>query len=182
MLTLCGIFYSANFYQEFDIAILKLANVSDLLIAGLSEPAALLMFSGGLIVAFVADLTSQYLYRLRAQWETKPKSIRRTVITSLLYTPKRNDFAMLMTLGIFIIYANLFVSLFADWHSKQIKQGDGEKVMVQSKVLGSKAKKMTLLGSTTSFLLTYNPVDKQAVVIPIDNIDKLTAITETPAN
>lgn len=55
LLTICGIFYSWSFYKEFDVAILKLANISDILTAGVSEPAAILMFLGGLLVAAAAE-------------------------------------------------------------------------------------------------------------------------------
>jgi len=61
LLTLSGIFYSNVFYSKFDIPILKLADISDLLIAGISDPTAILMFSVGILVAIsqigFSDLT-----------------------------------------------------------------------------------------------------------------------------
>jgi len=68
LLTLCGILYSVRFYEQFDIAILKLANISDLLIFGLSEPAAILMFCGGLLVAIWFDLASRYYHKKHLKW------------------------------------------------------------------------------------------------------------------
>ena len=177
LLTLCGILYSASFYREFDLAILKLANVSDLLIAGLSEPAALLMFVGGLLVALSADYFTQFTHQVQARWREKPKSFKRTLMMMMVYTPKKSEHVMLMVIGIFILYAYVFVSLFAEWHSERIKQGYGNKIMVTSSVLGDEPQKLTLLGSTTNFLLTYNPEGDQVAVIPLDNVAKFIALS-----
>lgn len=177
MLTMCGIFYSTRFYNQFDIPILKLANVSDLLIAGLSEPLALLMFCGGMLIAVSFDLMSQYSYNVQAKWQGQAKSIKRSFFKLLFYTPKKSEYVMLLVIVMFVLYANIFVSWFADWHSEKIKQGLGEKVVVSSEVVGSKPRAFALLGSTTHFLLVYSKDDEKAIVIPIDKLDKLTAFT-----
>ena len=177
LLTLCGISYSACFYHEFDIAILKLTNISDLMIAGLSEPIALLMFFGGILVVVCLDLSSKYIYN---RWQGKPKSIQRTLILAMSYSPKKSEFFTIAMIGCFALYAHLFVSWFAEWHSERIKQGYGDQIMVSSDVLGTEAKPLTLLGSTTHFLITYNPDDMQVIAIPVENLDKLTAIPSDP--
>lgn len=180
LLTLCGILYSASFYNEFNVAILKLTNVSDLMIAGLSEPAALLMFAGGMLMAVGVDLLSKYFHKIQIRWKEKPKSVKRTIINILVYTPKKNESIMVMLIGFFVLYAFLFVSWFAEWHSKRIKQGYGDKVMVTSQAVGSEAKELTLLGSTTHFVITYNPDDDHVIIIPVENLDRLSTIPSTP--
>ncbi len=180
LLTLCGILYSASLYEEFGIAILKLANISDLMIAGLSEPVALLMFFGGILVAAGYDLFSKRSYKTMAKWREQPKSIKRTLIMAMVYRPKTSRLDMLMAIILFILYAFIFVSLFAEWHSDRIKQGRGDKIIVSSEALGDEARQLTLLGSTTNYLITYNPDDEQVTVIPVENIDKLNAVIPEP--
>ncbi len=180
LLTMCGILYSASFYNEFNVAILKLTNVSDLMIAGLSEPAALLMFAGGMLMAVSVDLLSRYFHKIETRWKEKPKSIKRAIVKTLVYTPKKSETIMLMTIGCFVLYAFIFVSEFAEWHSKRIKQGHGDKVMVTSQAVGSDAKELTLLGSTTHFVITYNADDDQVIIIPVENLDRLSTIPSAP--
>ena len=180
LLTLCGILYSVSFYREFDIDILKLANVSDLLISGLSEPAALLMFFGGIVMGVSFDFVSQYTAKTQDAWRDRPNSIKRALVMGLAYTPKHSISILLTSVMIFILYAYAFVSSFAQWHSKHIKQGGGDKLTIASRALGLEAKEFTLLGSTTRYLLTFNSQDKTVAIIPVEKIDMLAAIKPKP--
>jgi len=83
---------------------------------------------------------------------------------------------MLAVVVIFILYAYIFVSEFAEWQSKRIKQGHGDEVLVTSNALGVEAKQLTLLGSTTRYLLTYNRSKDLVNVIPIEKIETLSAV------
>ncbi len=177
LLTLCGIFYSASFYQQFNIPILKLANISDLMVAGLSEPAALLMFSGGVLVGIFVDLSSVYFHKLQDDWRKKPKSFKRVLMLTVVFTPKKSESVMMMVLACFILYAFVFVSFFAEWHGNRIKQGHGEQVLMISNAADSEAKRLTLLGSTTHFLITYSQSDKKATLTPVDNIVRLNTLS-----
>ncbi len=174
-LTMCGMLYSASFYHEFNVSILKLANISDLLIVGFSEPAAMLMFMGGLLVAWSADRVTLYFYRKQQLWQEKPKSIQRRVMMLLLYSPTKSSQVIVMMLMLFVMYAYLFVSEFAKWQSKRIKTGHGRQVLVHSQAAGIQSKSMILLGSTTEFLFVYDPTNERAEIIPVENIDKLQA-------
>lgn len=180
LLTLCGILYSSHFYDEFNISILKLANVSDLLISGLSEPAALLMFAGGLLVAISFDVFSKYTHRIQSKWRAQPKSFKRSLVLAVVYTPKKSEYVMLSVVSMFILYGYLFVLFFAQWHSKRIKDGHGEQIVIFSESLGTQSKQMTLLGATTGFLFAYDKNIEQAVILPIENIDKIHAPADEP--
>lgn len=182
LLTLCGILYSVSFYNQFDLDILKLADVSDLLITGLSEPAALLMFTGAMIVAIFVDLVFGFTHKIQSEWLKKPKSIKRGIVLALAYTPKKSEHVMLMIVGIFILYSYIFVSSFAEKHSQQVKRGLGDKVLVNSETLGIKDKSMTLLGSTARYLLLYNHIDSEVTVAPIENIGMLSVESSAPEN
>ena len=178
LLTICGVLYSMRFYREFDIAIMKLANVSDLLIAGLSEPAALLMFLGGILMGVSFDLLSQYTHKVQEKWRQKPKGIKRTIVLSMSYTPKRSEMVMVWALTIFVMYAYLFVSGYAVRQADQVKLGHGNKILLNSDLFESKPVERMLLGSTAEFLIVYDIESELASVMHVENVNNLSPIVE----
>lgn len=178
LLTICGVLYSMRFYREFDIAIMKLANVSDLLIAGLSEPAALLMFLGGIMMGVSFDLLSQYTHKVQEKWRPRPKGIKRTFMMSMSYTPKRSEMVMLWALTIFVMYASLFVSGYAVRQAEQVKLGDGNRISLSSDLFESSPVDRMLLGSTAEFLIVYDLESKVASVMHVENVDSLSPIVD----
>lgn len=176
LLTVCGIFYSWSFYKEFDVAILKLANISDLLTAGVSEPAAILMFLGGFVVAIATEYMSYHSHRLYQKWKSKPNGILRSSILIIFRTPTKNSHLMAILIIVFILYAHLFVSKYAEWQSRQIKQGVGDRIIISSEALEGIEQEMLLLGSTTNFVLGYSLSKGEVSIIPVENISKMRAM------
>lgn len=170
LLTICGIFYSWSFYEEFGVAILKLVNISDLLTAGIGEPAAILMFLGGFAVAIAAEYLSYYSHQIYTNWKSRPKGFLRSVIVTVLRSPTKNNQLLFMFILIFILYAQLFVSKYAEWQSKQIKQGNGDKLLIKSDALAEQSQELILLGSTLNFVFTYNQPEDEVVIFPVENI------------
>lgn len=170
LLTLCGIFYSLGFYGQFDVEILKLASMSDLMIIGISEPAAVLMFSGGLLIAYITDVLSQLSYDTKIRWQNKPRSIKRFFILMIVYAPRTKATAMFFFLLMFTLYSYLFVSLYAEWKSEQVKLGKGPQVSlsVESK---SRNRQVTLLGTTSHFVLTYDHIKNQTSIHAVENVE-----------
>lgn len=171
LLTLCGLIYSYSFYAKFDIPILKLADLSDMLIAGISEPAAILMFCGGIVLAVLADFMFGVTYRGQQRWEAKPKSVKRRLFLLMYYTPKRKIEVIGFLLFIFILYAFLFVELYAEWKSEKIKQGKGIAVVLTTENESNMHR--YLLGSTTNFVITYDPKTSQSMLTPVEGIQKI---------
>ncbi len=178
LLTVCGIFYSWSFYNEFDVAILKLANISDLLTAGVGEPAAVLMFFGGFLVAIGTEYLSYHSHQFYLKWKSKPKSVLRFIIVNFFKSPTKNNQLLILLVVLFILYAQLFVSMYAEWQSKQIKQGVGDKIIVSSDALDNREQELLLLGSTTNFVFTYKQSEDEVSILPIENITKMLAVPD----
>ena len=169
-MTLCGIFYASSFYSEFDINILKLADISDMMTFGISDPAALIMFSGGILVAWSGDFWFRRSYDIAARWRDRPRSLKRWMI---LYfwarPPKTLTSAALTLLFFFVSYSWLFISLYADWRADRIKAGNGE--AIELRLSGEdQGRRYGLLGSTKSYLIVYDQRIDQATVIMIENL------------
>lgn len=169
LLTLCGIFYSMEFYRGFDINILKLAHVADLLIVGISEPAAILMFSGGLLMAWGADKLMMFSYPIQQRWRQKPKSIKRTLMLMINYVPKHKEGMLLTFVFIFVAYAFIFVTLYAEWRSDDVKNSDADFIIVKTEG-DDQGNRYKLLGSTANFLLVYEVDQSQSRIIPIEQV------------
>ncbi len=183
LLTLSGIFYSSIFYSKFDIPILKLADISDLLIAGISDPTAILMFCGGIVVAIISDWFYGFSYSRYHKWKLKPKSIKRRLMMMVFYTPKSQLGAILGILLFFVVYSFIFVGLFAEWRSDQIKSNKGDLVYLKVEKSKPTDRAVFLLGSTTNFVITYDGQSKQAILTPIENIQQIIPVlTESKKN
>lgn len=171
LLTLCGIFYSHNFYAKFDVPILKLADLPDMLIAGISEPIAVVMFCGGIALAVVTDLMFIATYRGSQRWKKKPNSLKKRFFVALYYTPKRKIEIAGFIIVIFILYAYSFVELYAEWKSEKIIKGEGQSVQLTSEQYDDKT--LFLLGSTTNFVITYDAEAKRALLTPIEGVTQI---------
>ena len=177
LLTLCGILYSASFYDEFNIKIMKLAQISDLLIVGISEPAAILMFSGGVLVAAVFDMLVLVSYPIHCRWQVKPPSVKRSIILFFNYVPKSRDSLFLIFVLVSVTYAHLFVSLYAEWRSEDIKSSDEGFFAIQT---GSEPEpqKLKILGSTANLLFVYETERSEASIIAMEDLVKIRPIPD----
>ncbi|BDX06190.1 hypothetical protein [Planctobacterium marinum] len=181
LLTLCGILYSASFYNEFNINIMKLAQISDLLIVGISEPAAVLMFSGGLIVAAAFDMLVLVSYPIHRRWKQKPASIKRSIILFFNYVPKNRDGLFIIFLLVSITYAKLFVTLYAEWRSEDIKSSKEGFVSIKTGT-DSESQKLKILGSTTNLLLVYDATLNEASAIGMEDLVSIRPIASVDEN
>ncbi|WP_026376177.1 hypothetical protein [Aestuariibacter salexigens] len=177
LLTLCGVFYSDEFYAEFSIPYLKLAETSDLLIIGIGEPAALLMLGGALGLALIFDYATVWSYRIRQRWLDKPKSLKRSIMLFLMYTPKHKETVIIGVLITYILYVFVFVTLYADWQANQVKEGNGNMIIAQSNDAEVNQNFM-LLGSTANYVFLYAQDDKTSSILPIENVQVLMPVVE----
>lgn len=92
----------------------QLANILALLTAGISEPAAILMFLGGFVGAIGKEYLGFYSHKFYLKWKSRPKGVRRWLVTNLFYTLTKSNHLMIILVGIFILYAQLFVSKYAE--------------------------------------------------------------------
>lgn len=172
LLTFCGIVYSTAFYLEFDIAILKIAEVTDLLVSGISEPAALLMFLGGVLLTGVIDLMNIHFFDIQQRWRAKPPSIKRFLVLMTVYVPQKRISVMLFVLCMFILYSGLFVAMYAHWKSEQILKGEGDKISVS--VNGENTERhVTLLGSTARYLIVFDQKSEKATLINVEQVETI---------
>ena len=168
-LTACGIIYSHHFYKIFDIPILKLSNITDLLIAGIADPAAYIMFAGAVAVAMGLDFIFLYSERQQSIWRKRPQSAKRTLMLIINYVPKSTLSVMIPILMLFALYVFVLVGGYADWRGEQVKEGDGTQILLRTEQ-HQEGKPLMLLGSTQNYVITYDMETSNAKVYPVDGI------------
>lgn len=175
LLTLSGIFYSISFYKAFGIDILKFSDISDFMIAGISEPAALLLFAGGLLVSLGFDRIGGVSYAIHQRWLNKPTSVKRRIILLCSYVPKDNVNRLITFLLMFIIYAFVFVSFYAQWRSEAIKASKNDFVVLNVAHLQEDIK-VKLLGTSANYVFTYDITRKKSLIIPLNAVRSIQPI------
>jgi|GEM_PF-789251 len=174
LITAIGIGYSFFFYREFDINIIKFADLSDFLLAAILEPLSLVMFGFIVLImlfAYAIDLFLRKRFnfyhnlvenRLKAKY-TDPIVI---IIVVLVFT-------IVLMQDLAIENADRIKNKGKDIYQVSFSQNDS----------GESIKNFELLGSTSRFVYFYDPENKLAVVISPENLNHMIKpITEKKAS
>lgn len=161
LITAIGTGYSFYFYREFDINIIKFADLSDFLLAAILEPRSLLMFGFAVLLLLVA-YWSDMLMRRRFKWYQNFVQNR--------LKAKYTDPIVLM-----IVVLSCTVVLMQDLAEKNAakiksQSQDSYQVMYAENGVDNTVKSLELLGSTSRFVYFYDHKSKQSVVISPENV------------
>ena len=83
-----------------------------------------------------------------------------------------------VVLTVFVLYSYLFLGLYGDWKSGQIKQGIGKRLTVE---LATEAESgqagrfdnVVLLGTSNKFVFVYDTASEEVNIVPNENIARL---------
>jgi hypothetical protein len=176
IMTIIGTGYSFFFYREFDINIIKFADLSDFLLAAILEPLSLVLF------------TFLVLFNLLAYWLDTLLRKRFNGYRNFLENRLKSKYTD--PLGMLIIIVVFSISTI---HSLAVKNADIIKNQGKDKFQvrfndsdrSDATKVFELLGSTSRFVYLYDQTNKQSVVISPENISYMSkSVTEKlkPAN
>ena len=178
-----GVFYLVVYYDAFDIPILKLLEISDILVAGLQEPQATIAFIGAfLLVAFIIVST---------QWSENFRSRRKDIFERwygfifkfFMWVPKKrmNLFRLFIVVSL-VLYFSLFLEVILGVRIANIKNGQADLFAIQQngEMLRPNCDTATahdwqILGTTTKFLIIYNSDCQSSKVISIENVEQIQA-------
>jgi hypothetical protein len=171
ILTLVGLSYEFWFFKYFRITIVEYVETSDFLLAAVREPlvivlAVLPLFLIRLYLRLESWLRQRMprFERWQHRWESKP-----------YYTPAVRQTLWLL---VAVIYAFLFIQLYAERVTDRIKAGQGREVRVELASGAPPPSPALLLGTTAKFVFVYLPAEKQTQIIPIDNVARLVVSSE----
>lgn len=181
-----GLWCSFWFYRGFELSILDYMQPSDFLVAGIRDPAYVLLLALGLLVVLVVSWpetlrmrNAAKLEQLRARSWIWRVLLRRSVLTSWEGIGLRPLTAMTLAVAAFMaIGAANYVQV----RGQQIRShGKGEVIRLQlngdpAPLPGS----ARLLGSSSAFLFVWWPQQRRAEAIPIAAVRTLQAASVQP--
>ncbi|WP_414496010.1 hypothetical protein [Stenotrophomonas maltophilia] len=185
-----GLWCSFWFYRGFELSILDYMQPSDFLVAGIRDPAYVLLLALGLLVVLVASWPETLRMRNAAKLEPlRGRSwiwrvlLRRSFLTSWEGIGLRPLTAMTLAVAAFMaIGAANYVQV----RGQQIRShGKGEVIRLQlNGDLAPLPGSARLLGSSSAFLFVWWPQQRRAEAIPIAAVRTLQALpvaVRTPA-
>lgn len=178
LITFAGILYSNQYYKQFGVPFLLIADLSDFLIIGAREPLSIFMFVGGTVfITLVQQWQYKYSYNVCRKWLPRPKSISRSVVLTVNYIPRTRAAITWYFLLFFVAYAYLFVTLYGDIRGEQIREDPSSLQAVELvKVDSETAESVYLIGSTQNFLIFYKAEVRQSFLVPVENVDRVSPI------
>lgn len=161
VITAIGTGYSFFFYREFDINIIKFADLSDFLLAAILEPLSLIIFS--LIVVFFF-----FMFWIDLLFRKRFNGYRNFVEKRLKskYTDPIGFIAIIVYISIITMQelavdnANIIKSKASDIYQIRFSENDSNGLI----------NNLELLGSTSRFVYFYDLQKKQSIVTSPENI------------
>jgi hypothetical protein len=153
-----GMVYSFFFYREFGINIVKFVDLSDSLLASIQEPISIAIFFGisfFTLAAYLLDFWARKKFPGYGRWMINKGAAKYTdPILPILY------------------FVFVLVSDYAIGNANAIKAGDIDEYTVRFSELPPQTPEsaLALIGSTNRFSYFYNLKNKQALVVPQENI------------
>lgn len=183
LVSLLGLWCSFWFYRGFKLSILDYLQPSDFLVAGIRDPAYVLLLAAGVLVVLLVSWPETLRMRNAAKLEPlRARSwvwrvvLKRSFLTSWEGVGLRPLTAMTLAVALFMaIGAANYVQV----RGQQIRAtGSGE--VIQLQLNGDPAPlpgTARLLGSSSAFLFVWWPQQRRAEAIPIASVRKLQAVT-----
>ena len=182
---LAGIYYDNGFYQRgFGIPVLTLSQIGDFLVAGLQQPMALVLLVSTLPLCWLIDRFNTRTRRKafergqrlrglpRLSWWQK---LRLRFIDWHLGSIRWTPFVYLLIVG---SYGWTFIMVYAGYRIDAVKHGQVPRVAIHlmgesGDLPAADPKGWGYLGAVSNYVFVYDPVDKRALVLPVNAIERI---------
>lgn len=165
--SLIGMLFSHSLFSHFGVNFFNYAEVSDFLLAALREPMTFVLAGGAVLVTLLIHLISHFEQRWFAKHPPQSR-IARAYQRSSSWAYSN----VYVVLAVFVLYSYLFLSLYGEWKSEQVKNGDGRRVTVELADT-TKFGNAILLGTSNKFVFIYDQAGDRVNIIPNENISRL---------
>jgi hypothetical protein len=160
-LTFVGLIHDLWFYRYFNINILDFSESSDFLLAGIRNPAAVILSMLPIAILVLIGRLRETAIRKSKWYDNYQKKYLNT---------RWNSVGMRTFIyGWFVIvYAILFTQFYSAREASRIKKGIGRRITYIRNDGIRTDEQPILLGTTTKFLFFYHPSTKTTEIVPID--------------
>ena len=180
---MAGIFHVYRYYKHFDIPILGLSQVGDFLVAGIQEPAALLLVLSTLPLIWVFDRLNLRMRRrariAHARLLGAPQlngwhRLRLRWLRWQLFHPRA--YLQLAYVVLLLSYGWMFVALYADQQVRLVERGEARQVRVWQAgqlLRPSSGESWVSLGAVSNYLFVYDGSTRRAQILPVQSIERI---------
>ncbi len=170
VLILSSMAYLHVLYSSFDVSIIKLLTLEDILATPIKNPNIILVFAVIVFVFYIIDIGNRFNARLNLKYaEVKaPWYIR--LLKILVWSPRTLKGNIRMAIFMAIFFLAIYVVIFAAREAKSIEQGHGSHIRLTLSEEGSEAETVTLLGATTHFVIVYSNEQERARIYQIESV------------
>lgn len=176
IVTFIGVSYYYQYYRLFNVPILKLTDFSDILIAGVREPMVILMFLAALITTLAYDKMIRAGAKIRSELKQQEQTLWIRVRSLIVFAPKNNNaiYGLLVACLIFVLY--FWIQILTAHRAGQILNGQVNKVIIEKPDSKNSKAEMILLGTTTNYVISFNPTTGESVIDTIESIASIKPI------
>ena len=155
--SMIGMLFAWDFLRQFGINVFNYAQITDFLLASLKEPATWGLFFFAVLMMFMDNAMSR-----RWQSRERPKWLR-------WYGSPRYRLANWLTL---LVVVGILIDAYARTQATSTKAGNGNWVVVRFEAMESGRTTM-LLGTTSLFVFTYDPLTRNVDIYPHEALHSL---------
>lgn len=163
-------------YARFDISIIKLVTLEDILATPIKNPNIIFIFIGCIFVFYLIDAGNRFNARLNIKYSEKDKPWYFPIIRTLVWTPKSRKVNQRLTAAMMFVFLSLYVVIFANNEAKLIKKGEGNKIELSVADTES-VQVVSLLGTTSQFVLVYDENQQRAIIYQVESVSRMTPTT-----
>jgi len=177
ILILTSMAYLSVFYSHFDIEIIKLVTLEDILTTPIKNPNILIALVTIVGAMYIADVGNRYHARLNLKYfdEETPWHIK--LMQYFTWIPRSEKGNKGFILALILIFISTYMYFFADIKARAIQKGQGYEIYLSLADTKDESR-VTLLGATSLYVLVYDKNTKQSTVHQIESVASMRPVTE----
>ena len=177
ILILTSMAYLSVFYSHFDIEIIKLVTLEDILTTPIKNPNILIALVTIVGAMYIADVGNRYHARLNLKYFDKETPWHIKLMQYFTWIPRSEKGNKGFILALILIFISTYMYFFADIKARAIQKGQGYEIYL-SLADTKDASRVTLLGATSLYVLVYDKNTKQSTVHQIESVASMRPVTE----
>ncbi|MEL0035432.1 MAG: hypothetical protein VW882_03385 [Gammaproteobacteria bacterium] len=177
ILILTSMAYLSVFYSYFDIEIIKLVTLEDILTTPIKNPNILIALVTIVGAMYIVDVGNRYHARLNLNYFDKEMPWHIKLMKYITWIPKSEKGNKGFILALILVFISTYMYFFADIKARAIQKGQGYEVYLSLADTNDESR-VTLLGATSLYVLVYDKNSKQSTVHQIESVASMRPVTE----
>ena len=177
ILILTSMAYLSVFYSHFDIEIIKLVTLEDILTTPIKNPNILIALVTIVGAMYIADVGNRYHARLNLKYFDKETPWHIKLMQYVTWIPMSEKGNKGFILALILIFISTYMYFFADIKARAIQKGQGYEIYLSLADTKDESR-VTLLGATSLYVLVYDKNTKQSTVHQIESVASMRPVTE----